>query len=99
MYFNPREAKLLNAYKTVYSQPYAEQPVRVITVCYAYVLSVRVSVSETKFVSCIFYHAFNGGMLAWYLVYTKYLGMKDNYAYVFLPYAMNVFNMYLMKNF
>ena len=29
----------------------------------------------------------------------KYLGMKDNYAAMFLPYAMNVFNMYLMRNF
>ena len=42
---------------------------------------------------------FNGGMLAWYLICTQYLGLKDNMWAMILPYCMNVFNMYLMRNF
>ena len=38
-------------------------------------------------------------MLPWYLVTTKYLGLKDSYLAMILPYAMNVFNMYLIRNF
>ena len=71
-----------------------------ITVCYAYVISVK----GFKFGNHLAFFAyftmlFNGGMLAWYLVCTKYLGLKDSYWAMFLPYAMNVFNMYLMRNF
>ena len=47
----------------------------------------------------IFTMLFNGGMLAWYLICTQYLGLKDNMWAMILPYCMNVFNMYLMRNF
>lgn len=99
--FQSQGGKLLNAYKNSIITTVCGTAISVlITVCYAYVLSVRGFRFGNKLAFFAYFTMlFNGGMLAWYLVCTKYLGMKDNYAAMFLPYAMNVFNMYLMRNF
>lgn len=99
--FQSQGSKLLNAYKNSILTTLCGTALSVlITVCYAYVLSVKGFRFGNKLAFFAYFTMlFNGGMLAWYLVCTKYLGMKDNYAAMFLPYAMNVFNMYLMKNF
>ncbi|HJC57236.1 MAG TPA: carbohydrate ABC transporter permease [Candidatus Eisenbergiella intestinipullorum] len=99
--FQSQGSKLLNAYKNSILTTVCGTAISVlITVCYAYVLSVKGFRFGNKLAFFAYFTMlFNGGMLAWYLVCTKYLGMKDNYAAMFLPYAMNVFNMYLMRNF
>ncbi len=99
--FQSQGDKLINAYKNSILTTLCGTLISVfITVCYAYVISVK----GFRFGNHLAFFAyftmlFNGGMLAWYLVCTKYLGLKDSYLAMFLPYAMNVFNMYLMRNF
>jgi putative aldouronate transport system permease protein len=71
-----------------------------VTATYAYVISYKNFRAGSKFAFFAYFTmVFNGGMLGWYLVCTKYLGLKDNLAALILPYSMNVFNMYLMRNF
>ncbi len=71
-----------------------------ITVCYAYVISIKDFRHANKLAFYAYFTMlFNGGMLSWYLVCTKYLGLKDSLLAMILPYSMNVFYMYLMRNF
>ncbi len=42
---------------------------------------------------------FSGGLVPFYLLMTKYLGLKDNYLAVFLPLLMSPWLIILMKNF
>lgn len=71
-----------------------------VTATYAYVISYKEFKAAGRFAFFAYFTmVFNGGMLGWYLVCTKYLGLKDNLAALILPYSMNVFNMYLMRNF
>lgn len=71
-----------------------------ITTCYAYVVSVRDFKHGNKLAFFAYFTMlFNGGMLPWYLVCTQYLGLKNSLAALILPYSMNVFYMYLQRNF
>lgn len=99
--FQSQGDKLISAYKNSIVTTLCGTVLSVfITVCYAYVISVRGFRFGKKLAFFAYFTMlFNGGMLAWYLVCTKYLGLKDSYLAMFLPYAMNVFNMYLMRNF
>lgn len=93
--------RLLNAYKTSLIVTIGGTLISVfVTVTYAYVITVK-DFKFGKFFAFFAYFTmiFNGGMLPWYLITTKYLGLKDSYLAMILPYAMNVFNMYLMRNF
>lgn len=93
--------KLLNAYKiSILTTVFGTILSVFITVCFAYVLSVKDFVHRGKLAFFAYFTMlFNGGMLPWYLICTKYLGLKDSLLALILPYAMNVFNMYLMRNF
>jgi len=99
--FQSQGSKLLNAYKVSILTTICGTLLSLfVTVTYAYVISVK----DFRFGNKLAFFAyftmlFNGGMLAWYLICTKYLGLKDNMFAMFLPYVMNVFNMYLMRNF
>lgn len=99
--FQSQGSKLLQAYKiSILTTVCGTVVSLLVTVSYAYVISVK----DFRFGNKLAFFAyftmlFNGGMLAWYLITTKYLGLKDNLWAMFLPYAMNVFNMYLMRNF
>ena len=42
---------------------------------------------------------FNGGMLPWYILCTRYYGLQNTLMGLIAPYAMNVFNMFLMRNY
>ncbi len=71
-----------------------------ITTSYAYVVSVRDFRHANKFAFFAYFTMlFNGGMLPWYLVCTQYLGLKDSLMSLVLPYSINVFYMYLQRNF
>lgn len=99
--FQSQGTKLFQAYKiSILATLCGTVLSLLVTVSYAYVISVK----DFRFGNQLAFFAyftmlFNGGMLAWYLITTKYLGLKDNMLALFLPYAMNVFNMYLMRNF
>ena len=99
--FQTQGPKLLNAYKTSIIVTVGGTLISVfVTIPYAYTITVR-DFKFGKFLAFFAYFTmlFNGGMLPWYLVTTKYLGLKDSYLAMILPYAMNVFNMYLIRNF
>lgn len=93
--------KLVNAYKISIINTIAGTAISLfVTITYAYVISVRDFKMGNKFAFFAYFTMlFNGGMLAWYLICTQYLGLKDNMWAMILPYCMNVFNMYLMRNF
>lgn len=42
---------------------------------------------------------FSGGMLPWYILCTKYYNLSNSMWGLILPYGMNVFNMFLMRNY
>ncbi len=72
----------------------------IVTITFAYVISVKDFRMGNKFAFFAYFTMlFNGGMLAWYLVCTQYLQLKNNIWAMILPYCLNVFNMYLMRNF
>lgn len=99
--FESQGSKLINAYKNSILVTICGTLISVfVTVTYAYAISVKGFKFGNKLAFFAYFTMlFNGGMLAWYLVCTRYLGLKDSLAAMFLPYSMNVFNMYLMRNF
>lgn len=71
-----------------------------ITTSYAYAISVRDFRHGNKLAFFAYFTMlFNGGMLPWYIICTKYYGLKDSIWALTLPYVMNVFYMYLQRNF
>ena len=42
---------------------------------------------------------FNGGMVPWYIVCTKYLGLHDNYFALIVPYLVPAWFVFLMRNY
>lgn len=42
---------------------------------------------------------FSGGLIPWYILIVKFLGLRDNYLALILPLLMNPFVIILMKNF
>jgi len=72
----------------------------VVTVSYAYAASLK----DFKFANTLSFIAwftmvFSGGLLPWYILTTKYYHLHNNVWALFVPYAINVFNMFLMRNF
>ena len=52
-------------------------------------------------VSFFFYFTtlFSGGLVPWYLLMVKYLGLKDSYLSLLLPPMLSVFNIIIMKSY
>lgn len=72
----------------------------VTTVCYAYASSVRgFRGGNVLGLFAYFTMLFSGGMLPWYIMCTRYYHLNNTVWGLILPSAMNVFNMYLMRNF
>lgn len=73
----------------------------VITTCYAYATAQKKSVfpigNALSFFAW-FTTVFGGGVLPWYILCTKYYGLQDNIWALFIPYGMNVFNMFILRN-
>ncbi len=42
---------------------------------------------------------FNGGLVPWYILMVQYLGMKNNYLALIVPYVFNVFFIIIMRSF
>lgn len=71
-----------------------------ITTCFAYVVSVKDFRHANKLAFFAYFTMlFNGGMLPWYLVCTRYYHLQDSLWGLILPYCMNVFYMYLVRNY
>ncbi|MFV0344008.1 MAG: carbohydrate ABC transporter permease [Anaerocolumna sp.] len=66
----------------------------------AYVLSRKEFEWRNKF-SFFFYFTtlFNGGLVPYFLMVTKVLGLKDNYLALLLPLLFSVFNLLIMKSY
>jgi putative aldouronate transport system permease protein len=72
-----------------------------VTSCFAYVLAQK---KETfRFAGVLSFIAwfttiFSGGVLPWYILTTKYYGLQNNIFALFIPYGMNVFFMFILRN-
>lgn len=73
----------------------------VITTCYAYATAQKHSVfplgNALSFFAW-FTTVFGGGVLPWYILCTRYYGLQNNLWALFIPYGMNVFNMFILRN-
>ena len=73
----------------------------VVTTCFAYVTAQR---KDTfKFANALSFFAwfttiFSGGLLPWYILTTRYYGLQNNIFALFVPSAMSVFLMFVLKN-
>ena len=71
-----------------------------ITLMYAFAISMPGFRHANKFsFFAYFTMLFNGGMLPWYILCTQYYHLANTVWGLFLPYGMNVFNMFLMRNY
>jgi putative aldouronate transport system permease protein len=67
---------------------------------YAFVIAVPGFKHANKFAFFAYFTMlFNGGMLPWYILSTRYYHLTNTIAGLILPYSMNVFNMFLMRNY
>lgn len=72
----------------------------ILTAAFAYSISVK----EFRFSNQLAFIAyftmiFSGGLLPWYIVLSKYYHLRDSISALILPYLMNVFNMFLVRNY
>ncbi|GHT58781.1 ABC transporter permease [Spirochaetia bacterium] len=72
----------------------------IVTAMYAFVIAVPGFKHANKFAFFAYFTMlFNGGMLPWYILSTRYYHLGNTLAGLIVPYAMNVFNMFLMRNY
>ena len=109
--FFPKELSL-EAYKTALKEPMAILGVTAsltvigtaiglfIVAMTAYVLQRKDFKWRNK-VSFFFYFTtlFSGGLVPWYILMVKYLGLKDSYLSLLLPPLLSVFNIIIMKSY
>lgn len=73
----------------------------VITTCFAYAAAQKATVfkyaNALSFISW-FTTVFSGGVLPWYIMTTRYYHLQNNIFALFVPAAMNVFNMMILRN-
>lgn len=99
--FNSQGSKILGAYSmTLLTTVIGTVLAVAITTCFAYVVSVQEFRHANKLAFFAYFTMlFSGGMLPWYLVCTKYYHLDNTLLGLILPYSMNVFYMYLVRNF
>lgn len=72
-----------------------------ITVCYAYAIAQKRRVfplGQALSFFAWFTTVFGGGVLPWYILCTRYYGLHNNLWALFIPYGMNVFNMFILRS-
>lgn len=99
--FDSKGAMLLKAYGiTLFTVVVGTLFSVAVTVSYAYVASMKdFKYANTLSFIAWFTMVFSGGLLPWYILTTKYYYLHNNLWALFIPYAINVFNMFLMRNF
>jgi putative aldouronate transport system permease protein len=71
-----------------------------VTTAYSYAISVNHFKNGNRLAFFAYFTIlFNGGMLPWYILTTKYYHLNNTLAGLFVPYLMNVFFMYLQRNY
>ena len=101
--FFPKELSL-EAYKTALKEPMAilraYGVTASLTAMTAYVLQRKDFKWRNK-VSFFFYFTtlFSGGLVPWYILMVKYLGLKDSYLSLLIPPLLSVFNIIIMKSY
>ena len=73
----------------------------IVTTCYAYTIAQdrkTVPYANTLSFFAWFATVFSGGVIPWYILTTQYYGLKNNLFALFIPYGMNVFNMFIVRN-
>lgn len=93
--------KLLNGYKVTSIVTFGGTAISLLMIT---LMAYPISRQDFKYRNLFSFFAFftllfNGGMVTWYIVCTRYLYLKDNIWALMLPYAMNAWNMFLMRNF
>lgn len=71
-----------------------------VVTCFSYAISQKKSVFRfTRILSFFawFSTIFSGGVLPWYILCTQYYGLKNNLLALFIPYGMNVWNMFILR--
>ncbi len=98
---NSQGGKIIGAYTmTILTTVIGTTISVIITTCFAYVVSIKEFRHANKLAFFAYFTMlFNGGMLPWYLVCTKYYHLDNTLLGLILPYSMNVFYMYLIRNF
>ena len=72
----------------------------IMVMLYAYPLSRKSFKARNFFAFYIFFTMlFNGGLVPWYIMYTKYLGLKDNPVMLVIPGLVSAFNVLIVKTF
>ena len=92
---------VLSAYKTTILSTVLGALISVITIAlYAYPLS-RAELRFKKFFTffVFFTMLFSGGLVAWYMIVTKYLHLKNTFLGLILPNAMNAWYVIIMRTF
>jgi len=70
------------------------------TMLYAYPISRKTFKYRNFFSFFIFFTMlFNGGLVPWYILYTKYLRLEDNPAILVIPPLVSAFNVLVVKTF
>ena len=112
--FFPKEFSL-EAYKTALKEPMAILRAYGVTASLTiigttiglFIVSMTAYVLQRKDfkwrnkISFFFYFTtlFSGGLVPWYILMVKYLGLKDTYLSLLLPPLLNVFNIIIMKSY
>jgi len=94
-------AILIQAYKvTIISTVFGTLLSVLVTALFAYPLS-RYEVKYRKFFNYYIFipMIFSGGIVPWYVVCTQFLHLRDTYMALILPYAINGFNVIIVRTF
>ncbi|NMA65204.1 MAG: carbohydrate ABC transporter permease [Clostridiaceae bacterium] len=100
-FFMDKGTKILNAYTvTLFVVIVGTLASLIVTTGYAYATSVKTfKLRNALSFFAFFTMLFNGGMLPWYILCTKYYQLNNKIYGLILPYLMNVFLMYIVANF
>ena len=112
--FFPKELSL-EAYKTALKEPMAILRAYGVTASLTvigtaiglFIVAMTAYVLQRKYFKCrnkvsfFFYFTtlFSGGLVPWYILMVKYLGLKDSYLSLLLPPLLSVFNIIIMKSY
>lgn len=94
-------SKVFNAYKiTIFVTVVGTALSLFVTASIGYVVSVK-DFKQRNFINMLLYipMVFSAGLLPWYIVCTKYYNLTNTLLALILPPCLNVFNVFLMRNF
>lgn len=98
---NSMGSKVLNAYKiTIFVTVAGTALSLFVTASIGYVVSVR-DFRQRNIINMLLYipMVFSAGLLPWYIICTKYYHLTNTLWALILPPCLNVFNVFLMRNF